>query len=134
NPNPPTTTCDDCQGTGEVPSGDGLARVPCPCSAACECGDGASVGEHRRNENRKTVNGSAGASPSRRATSRETRRAGSTIDDSVPPRQRRLLYFTASWCAACRSNEPTFAALSQSGWQIGPGEENHIQTVNLEAR
>jgi thioredoxin-like negative regulator of GroEL len=45
-----------------------------------------------------------------------------------------LLYFTATWCAACRANEKTFAALRSRGWKIGPGEENHIQIIDLDLR
>lgn len=100
-PDEPTTTCDECGGTGTVPSGDGLARVPCPCGGSCRC---------------EPASGTA------------------TAADRPMPRRKRLLYFTAVWCAACRTNETTLAALESRGWTIGSGEENHVQTVDLDAR
>lgn len=99
-PNEPATTCDECGGTGTVRSGDGLARVPCPCGGSCRC---------------EPASGAAAA-------------------DRPAPRRKRLLYFTAVWCTNCRANGSTFAALTSRGWTIGPGEENHVQTVDLDAR
>jgi Thioredoxin len=101
-PAAPRQTCDDCNGTGTVPSGDGLARVPCECGDACRC------------------------EPARLSTT--------SARETVIPRRKRLLYFTASWCAACRGNDATLRVLKSRGWQIGPGEENHIQIVDLDAR
>lgn len=31
------TTCDECNGTKKVRTGDGLALVDCPCGASCQC-------------------------------------------------------------------------------------------------
>lgn len=33
----PTKCCSECNGTGMVWSGDGLARFQCPCPPTCEC-------------------------------------------------------------------------------------------------
>ena len=33
----PKVCCGECKGTGYVLSGDGLAKVPCPCDDTCEC-------------------------------------------------------------------------------------------------
>jgi hypothetical protein len=98
----PPSSCNECRGTGTVLSGDGLARVPCPCREACRC----------------------------EAPRAEARTAG----PAMPARRRRLLYFTANWCASCRANDATLTALRARGWKIGVGEENHIQVVDLEAR
>lgn len=100
-PAEPRTTCAECEGTGTIPSGDGLARVSCDCAAGCRC-----------------------KPPS----------APTSTTAAVPPapRRKRLLYFTAAWCPACRRNEPTFAALRARGWTIGPGAENHVQTIDLD--
>ena len=46
----------------------------------------------------------------------------------------RLLYFTAAWCPACRANDRTLAALDAAGWQIGPQETGHIQTIDVDAQ
>lgn len=37
-PNPPVAKCcGKCNGTGWVLSGDGIARIPCPCPSTCPC-------------------------------------------------------------------------------------------------
>lgn len=57
-----------------------------------------------------------------------------TASESRPrERSRRLLYFTAKWCANCRANEPTFIALMNAGWKIGEGGDNHIQVIDFDA-
>lgn len=57
-----------------------------------------------------------------------------TANKSRPrERSRRLLYFTAKWCANCRANEPTFIALMNAGWKIGEGGDNHIQMIDFDA-
>ena len=99
----PQTTCGECDGTGTVPSGDGLARMPCECGSACQCE----------------------ASPQAKELLAQT---------PLKSRRKRLLYFTAGWCATCRQNEPTFAALASAGWRIGAGEDGHVQIVDVESR
>ncbi len=64
----------------------------------------------------------------------EPERPAEPVAEERPVHRRRLLYFTAAWCPACRRNEPTFAALAAAGWRIGSGEEGHIQTIDLDAR
>ncbi|MGC1276107.1 MAG: thioredoxin family protein [Planctomycetaceae bacterium] len=98
-PATPQSTCDACDGTGSVPSGDGLARVPCECGAACRCEPSSATSEER---------------------------PGSTA------RRKRLLCFSATWCASCRANEAALSALADRGWRIGPGEDNHIQTIDVD--
>ena len=49
------------------------------------------------------------------------------------PHRRRLLYFTASWCSSCRTNEATLAALAAAGWKIGPSDRDHIQVIDVDA-
>ncbi len=36
-PDAPSKCCSECNGTGKVKSGDGLAYVPCKCPATCPC-------------------------------------------------------------------------------------------------
>lgn len=36
-PTPAAKCCGKCNGTGWVLSGDGIAKVPCPCPATCPC-------------------------------------------------------------------------------------------------
>lgn len=36
-PTPAQKCCSECNGTGMVWSGDGLARFPCPCPPTCPC-------------------------------------------------------------------------------------------------
>lgn len=88
--------CDECRGTGTVLSGDGLARVPCPCGTRCQC------------------------------------KVSSTKAPAARERSRRLLYFTAKWCTNCRANNATLAALTETGWKVGDGPENHIQIVDFD--
>jgi len=33
----PTQCCKPCAGTGMVPTGDGVSRVPCACPTTCPC-------------------------------------------------------------------------------------------------
>jgi thioredoxin-like negative regulator of GroEL len=56
-----------------------------------------------------------------------------TASAQMHPRARRLLYFTATWCAACRSNESTLAALAAAGWSIGTTDRDHIQVIDVDA-
>jgi len=52
---------------------------------------------------------------------------------STDTRRKRLLYFTSSSCALCRSFERTeLKSLRSVGWQIGPQPSNHIQVVEIE--
>lgn len=43
----PQTTCDKCNGTKKVKSGDGLVTVPCPCGANCKCSGMAPEGSRK---------------------------------------------------------------------------------------
>lgn len=50
----------------------------------------------------------------------------------TPARRRRVLYFTAAWCPACRANAATLAALAAAGWSVGTSEGDHIQIVDVD--
>jgi len=138
-PAEPRSACAECGGTGTVPSGDGLARGPCECGAGCRCEPRAAVTPRPDVVPRSP---DRGTSDDRRSHSivgdlRSDERPGQETRpqqiDPPAPRRKRILYFTASWCPACRRNEPALAALAARGWAIGPGEENHVQTVDLDA-
>ncbi|MFH5804807.1 thioredoxin family protein [Alienimonas sp. DA493] len=76
----PDPNCPRCHGSGVVPSGDGLARVPCSCL--------------RRNSKRqesKNQNEVAGA-------------------DAEAEPAARVLVFSAGWCRACVAMKPALAA------------------------
>ena len=48
-------------------------------------------------------------------------------------RKKRILYFTADWCPACKScYNQYYPWLSASRWIIGTGSDSHIQIVNID--
>lgn len=48
-------------------------------------------------------------------------------------RNRRILYFGAGYCPACRLAEESLKRLSEAGWQVGPEPTNHIQTFSIDS-
>ncbi|WP_171189440.1 thioredoxin family protein [Alienimonas chondri] len=84
----PDPNCPRCHGAGTVPSGDGLARVPCDCLG-------------RRSEVRKTKDQTGAASADR--------------TEAAPAL--RVLVFSASWCPSCVAMKPALAAAG-AGFEV----------------
>ena len=46
---------------------------------------------------------------------------------------RRILFFTAPWCAACEHlKREDFPLMQQQRWQIGPEATNHVQEIDVD--
>lgn len=90
----PDPNCPRCHGSGVVPSGDGLARVPCSC-----------LRESSKDQDIK--NQSQGS------------KAGG--DQTVPAP--RVLVFSAAWCRACVAMKPALAAAGP-GFEVIDADAN----------
>lgn len=47
-------------------------------------------------------------------------------------RRRRVIYFSATYCASCRTAERSLDLLRRAGWQVGDSSGDHIQVVAVD--
>ncbi len=51
-----------------------------------------------------------------------------------PILSRRLLIFSASWCAPCQTVKTELEAMRGTGWKIGAGAVDHIEAIDTDER
>ena len=91
----PDPNCPRCHGSGTVPSGDGLARVPCAC---------VSRSRHESRARQEAQEAPDRAAPAALPNGRGSRDASASTPAS------RVLVFTSKRCPSCAAMKPALAA------------------------
>lgn len=51
----------------------------------------------------------------------------------LPPRQPRIILFTATWCEPCqRMKKDCFEWLKAAGWQVDSSDRAHLQVIDID--